>query len=201
MTISQKIRDYHGDLAGDEHHRYRSWEHCYRYFQRNPPTELANQRDHAALQLGFYLASWGMYRGSTFLLQYAYTAHLGVIDCLAAPRFGPLWQTEFGADEHDIVLLPTVIAAVGAVREAYAPFGDPTDTLVSRGGTVQFNLNRSLVVCPRFCDIGHGNACPKRTHMLAENLRCPRCSARDAAFRRSPLSLARVVSPTLNLLF
>lgn len=69
MSIAQLIRAYHGDLAGDEHHRYRSWEHCYRFFRRAGAAEISNQRDHAALHLGFYLASWGMYRGSSFLLK------------------------------------------------------------------------------------------------------------------------------------
>lgn len=147
MSITQKIRAYHGDLAGDEHHRYRSWEHCYRFFERTPPAKIADQRDQAALQLGFYLASWGMYRGSSFLLQHAYTVHLGVIDCLAAPQFGPLWQSEFGADERDVTLLPTVIAAVRAVREAYAPFGQPTDTLVTK---VLLGTFGCLPACDRY---------------------------------------------------
>jgi hypothetical protein len=34
------------------------------------------------------LASWGMYRGSSFLLQHAHTVHLGVIDLFVAPRLG-----------------------------------------------------------------------------------------------------------------
>jgi hypothetical protein len=39
----------------------------------------------------------GMYRGSGFLLQHAYTVHLGVIDQLVAPRFSVLWGQEFGS--------------------------------------------------------------------------------------------------------
>ena len=132
MTIPEKILAYHGDLAGNEHHRYRSWEHCYRFFQRLTPSEMASQRDSAALQLGFYLASWGMYRGSSFLLQHAYTVHLGVIDCLAALRFSSLWEREFGSDKNDLTLVPTVLAVIRAIREAYAPFGQPTDTLVTK---------------------------------------------------------------------
>ena len=132
MSIQEKIRQYHGDIERDGHHRYRSWEHCYAFFRRNAPTNLAAQRDTAALQLGFYLASWGMYRGSSFLLQHAYTAHLGVIDCLARPEYLPLWETEFGASVEDARLTPTIMSAVKAVREAYAPFGQPTDTLVTK---------------------------------------------------------------------
>src|SRR5262249_34162547 len=130
-----------------EHHRYRSWEHCYQFFRRIKPAEIANQQHHAALQLGFYLASWGMYRGSSFLLQHTYTVHLRVINCIAAPQFGPLWQREFGAGERDTALLPLVTTAVRAVREAYAPFGQPTDTLVTK---VLLGTIGCLPACDRY---------------------------------------------------
>lgn len=73
-----------------------------------------------------------MYRGSTFLLQHAYTVHLGAVDCLAQPRFSALWQCEFGADERDIELVPHILEAVEAVSQAYAQFGQPTETLMTK---------------------------------------------------------------------
>src|SRR5215472_9314657 len=100
--IHEKIRAFL-DMMG-EHHRYRSWEHCYGYFHKNTPEAIAADRDRAALHLGFYLASWGMYRGSSFLLQHAYTIHLGVIDQLLAPRFSVLWGQEFGQGDNDLRL-------------------------------------------------------------------------------------------------
>jgi hypothetical protein len=118
-------------LAGDPHHRYRSWEHCYGFFRRITPARIIQQRDHAALQLGFYLASWGMYRNS-FLLQHAYSVHLGVVDCLASPSFAPLWENDVGSNVEHASLAPTILAAVEAIREAYNPFGQPTDTLVTK---------------------------------------------------------------------
>jgi hypothetical protein len=38
--VSQKIRAYHGATT-DEHHRHRSWEHCYGYFRRRTPQAIA----------------------------------------------------------------------------------------------------------------------------------------------------------------
>ena len=35
--------------------------------------------DYLSLQLAFYLASWGMYRGSSFLLQKDYRVHIPVV--------------------------------------------------------------------------------------------------------------------------
>ena len=64
---------------GEKFHRFRSWKHCYDFFTK----ELnENNKEEAALHLAFYLASWGMYRGSTFLLQNDYKIHEGVVDIL-----------------------------------------------------------------------------------------------------------------------
>lgn len=137
MTIHEKILAFRSDMAG-EHHRYRSWEHCYAYFHSNTLEAIAADRDHAALQLGFYLASWGMYRGSTFLLQHTYTVHRGVIDVVVAPRFAILREQEFGSAEDDSRFVPLILEAAGAIREAYRPFApksesrQASDTLVTK---------------------------------------------------------------------
>lgn len=129
-AIKDKIQAYYGGMTG-LHHRYRSWEHCFGYFHRLKPAEIANDRVHAALQLGFYLASWGMYRGSSFLLQHAYTIHFGAIDQIVDPKFCMLWDQEFGASEHDSALAPLVLDAFNAIRDAYKPF-KATPTLVTK---------------------------------------------------------------------
>ena len=137
MPIHENVQAYYGGITG-EHHRYRSWEHCYQYFHRSTPEAIAVDRDHAAIQLGFYLASWGMYRGSGFLLQHAYTVHLGVIDQLVAPRFSVLWKQEFGSSDDDSKLVPIILEAITAVREAYRPFApkaeyrQASDTLITK---------------------------------------------------------------------
>jgi hypothetical protein len=130
--IHEKISAYFGEVAADAHHRYRSWEHCYRFFREVTPSGIAAQRQSAALHLGFYLASWGMYRGSTFLLQRAYTVHLSVVDCLALPRFTPLWEREFGSEAGDVELVPVILDAAKEITKAYSEFGEPTETLVTK---------------------------------------------------------------------
>ncbi len=136
--IHRAISEYDG-LASGEHHRYRSWEHCYSYFRQARPTSgPAADRDPAALQLAFYLASWGMYRGSSFLLQYSYTVHCPVIDLIAETRFEELWETDFGAGETDDQLVPCIDDLITSIRKVYAPFAEaagfkpPTDTLVTK---------------------------------------------------------------------
>ena len=147
MDLHQKIVAYHSGLGGDPHHRYRSWEHCYQFFRAKTQAEIIEQRENAALQLGFYLASWGMYRGSSFLLQHAYTVHLGVVDCLAAQEYSVLWGKDVGSEKEDVTLVPVILAAVEGVREAYKPFGKATDTLVTK---VLLGTFGCLPACDRF---------------------------------------------------
>ncbi len=155
MSIAAKVRAYHAALCSDPHHRYRSWEHCYRFFRSTPPAQISDARNDAALHLGFYLASWGMYRGSSFLLRHAYSVHLRVIDSLSAPELRLLWKKDFGAEEDDYRLITSVLAAAEAVRSAYAPFGQPTDTLVTK---VLLGTLGCLPACDRFFLFGFKNA-------------------------------------------
>jgi hypothetical protein len=69
-----------------------------------------------------------MYRGSSFLLQRAYTVHLGVVEAITEAPFAVLWEQEFGAGANDTELLPVVLKAADAVRKAYKPFAPTTDS-------------------------------------------------------------------------
>jgi hypothetical protein len=152
-TIQESICAYYDEAARGPHHRYRSWEHCYGFFRQNQRTGIAGQKEYAALHLGFYLASWGMYRGSTFLHKHTYTIHLGVIDTLIAPRFSVLWEQEIGAGENDLDRIPLIIEAIDGVREAYRPFApssesrQASDTLVTK---VILGTFGCLPACDRF---------------------------------------------------
>ena len=169
MKIQETIQAYYGDMM-DAHHRYRSWEHCYRYFHETTPQAIAVDRDHAALQLGFYLASWGMYRGSSFLLQHSYTAHLGVIDQLVASRFSLLWDKEFGAGDNDSKLIAIILEAIDAVREAYRPFArsaesrQASDTLVTK---VILGTFGCLPACDRYFIDGFKSASFRYSYLNA----------------------------------
>jgi len=72
MDIEKNIRNYVKDIKPFE--RYASFDYCFNYFQsfreQNKQGELASPENlqESCLQLGFYLASWGMLRGSSFLL-------------------------------------------------------------------------------------------------------------------------------------
>lgn len=58
--------------------RYISWEHCYKCFS-DARNETNPDIDSLCLHLAFYLASWGMYRASSFLLSKDYKVHIGAV--------------------------------------------------------------------------------------------------------------------------
>ena len=134
-SLDQTIRKYY-KCAKDPHSRFRSWDHCYGFFRKHRKN-LLQVEDAAALRLGFYLASWGMYRGSGFLLQYAYTVHKPIIHALtSSEEFLYLWQYAAGIHnkENKEIMIEKIMGLVETVRRAYDDeFGEkPTDTLVTK---------------------------------------------------------------------
>ena len=175
MTIREKIHTYYSGMA-DAHHRYRSWEHCFKYFHCSTPEVIAEDCDRAALQLGFYLASWGMYRGSSFLLQHGYTVHLEVIKRLVAPRYSILWDQEFGARDDDSELVPIIQAAIDTVRASYEPFGNATDTLVTK---VILGTFGSLPACDRYFIDGFKHAGLSYSYLNSKFVERVHCFCRE----------------------
>ena len=95
MTMSAEcavnlIRAYFEQTMSDPHGRYLSWEHCYKAFLENRDANDEQAIDHLALHLAFYLASWGMYRGSSFLLQKDYKVHIPVVKIIQEKKYDPL---------------------------------------------------------------------------------------------------------------
>ncbi len=70
------IKRYSDGIFTDEFHRYKSWEICNDAFNTFP------QIDAHTLHLAFYLASWGMYRGSSGLLQKNHLIHQKTVDLI-----------------------------------------------------------------------------------------------------------------------
>lgn len=67
MDIEINIKEFTNKTKIND--RYVSFDYCYNYFKKNKKTNLTEDIEKSCLVLGFYLASWGMYRGSSFLLQ------------------------------------------------------------------------------------------------------------------------------------
>ena len=75
--MEKTIQKFIEPTVNDLNHRYKSWEHCYNAFgNKNESTDVL------ALHLGFYLASWGMYRGSSGLLWKDYMVHTKAVEII-----------------------------------------------------------------------------------------------------------------------
>ena len=89
-SVIKSANDFYNTLSEDPNGRYRSWEYCYKCFhdaRNNSDADI----DYLSLQLAFYLASWGMYRGSSFLLQKDYKVHKKVIKEILKPKYDCLF--------------------------------------------------------------------------------------------------------------
>ena len=114
MSIYDEIIEFYDQLRNDKYHRYKSWEHCFLCFQKSQ--EINN--DYASLQLAFYLASWGMYRGSSYLLWKDYKIHEDLIDLLKQRN-----MISYKLDltkENDSKNIEVIMESIKIVKEYYA---------------------------------------------------------------------------------
>lgn len=113
--------------------RYASFDYCFNYFQsfqdegRAGALAEAGQLEASCLQLGFYLASWGMFRGKAALLQHS-AKSLGPAVQVVATAPEAVWRAD--ADDYS----PPVQAALTKVyRELRATLpGGQSQTLVTK---------------------------------------------------------------------
>ena len=91
--ISDNVLEFYKNIQKVEDHRYKSWEHCYNFFKEIRKSNLNEEKlDLAQLHLSFYLASWGMYRGSSFILQKDYTIFEKIVIEILKDDYNLLWD-------------------------------------------------------------------------------------------------------------
>lgn len=133
------IWDYFNETIKDQHGRYMSWRHCYRAFSENRNAVDERTVDYLSLHLAFYLASWGMYRGSSFLLQKDYKVHIPVVKIIQKQKYDPLFGVSAKelCKESNLALLDDI---GDRIRDCYAKetpsfdgsMNNATDTLVTK---------------------------------------------------------------------
>jgi hypothetical protein len=86
-SVSVVVGEFMGTMKDDDNHRYKSWEHCFAEFNNHINKDRI---DYLSLHLAFYLASWGMYRGSSGLLQKDYRVHIEAVQILMSEEYSVL---------------------------------------------------------------------------------------------------------------
>lgn len=116
--------DAYGINVRDTNGRYFSWKYCFKAFE-----DINANEDFLALHLGFYLASWGMYRGSSILLQKDYTIHKKAVEIV----------NQYHANLYRVAAPPSKeISAIygelyGKLESVYTIDGrTPSDTLITK---------------------------------------------------------------------
>ena len=112
--IIKKGMKFYEELKSDINSRYRSWEHCYEVFYKAHKSKEIDEvyLDCLCVHLAFYLASWGMYRGSSFLLKKDYKVHKEVIQEILLDKYNRLWDInikEYSKNENRKLLMELVI--------------------------------------------------------------------------------------------
>jgi hypothetical protein len=98
-----KVERFYQQLNCDRNHRYLSWEHCYDFFSQDV---RRIDLDTACLHMAFYLASWGMYRGSSFLLWKDYLIHKEIVRLLLKHKHLRKITADYSdSDISEIILL------------------------------------------------------------------------------------------------
>ena len=112
------MSEYSDRIKNEKNNRFLSWEHCYTCFYRARQDKTNADIDYLSLQLAFYLASWGMYRGSTFLLQKDYKIHIPVVEEILKAKYDDL----LGITCKDIVIDKNMNAleeCIGFLKQYY----------------------------------------------------------------------------------
>ena len=127
----QFIKEFHKDKNGN----YLSWEHCYSAFSkynRKKGSELIHiDIDLLCLHLASYLASWGMYRGSSMLPKKDYKVHATAIEELIKPDYINLWELQCEELIND--KLENLFNLRDKLDEIYRVSDvTPTDTLITK---------------------------------------------------------------------
>ncbi len=153
-SISIKIKRFYSSIKdykeGAPNTRYKSWEWCHEAFMEKKDEYLKaddnTQKsivEYLALHLAFYLASWGMYRGSSFLLQRDYKTHKSAVKYILEEKYKKLWDYNpnedddidettdllFSENEAELGIYYRISSAYNFIKEDK---DTPTDTLITK---------------------------------------------------------------------
>lgn len=131
MDLEANLNTYLG--ARKPAARYSSFDYCFNYFQDHRDNGRLGELAHSSalqvscLHLGFYLASWGMLRGSSALLQRS-VKHLVPVVHVIADAPAAVWEVD--ADNYSDEACRVILETARRLRAAF-PEG-ASDILVTK---------------------------------------------------------------------
>jgi len=130
------VRGYHQRATGDKYARLRGWEYLWDHIQSVKTWQELASPEHlekTALHLGFYLANWGMFRGSSGLLN----VNLDFFKNLTTRLFSEidtdvwnLWLDDFAqADSDEVKAFDHALLSIKSFEPSYVSW---TETLITK---------------------------------------------------------------------
>ena len=107
--------------------RYTSFDYCYNYFRST--NDITQDIEKSCLVLGFYLASWGMFRGSSFLLQKS-VKHFEPTIRFIATLDKTVWEID--TDNYDEENILTIIKIYNDIKTRLINNGNSDLTLITK---------------------------------------------------------------------
>lgn len=168
FTLQQIVKNYSPDVVrsfimdfkNQKNPRYDSFDYCYGYFQTNQ-SNLTSNMEQSCMALWSYLASWGMLRGSSILLQKGnYKALEDTITVIQRyfnnPQSLPNIENDSRNDYVEKVVRLCADIKESFVKNRIQPF-TPTKTLITKIVLGVFGVFPALDQF--FCDtFGKGNS-------------------------------------------
>ena len=107
--------------------RFTSFDYCYNYFQTNRGDKLDVEK--GCFALGFYLASWGMYRGSSFLLEKSVKHYQKTIEFIqkSPKEYWNIDVSNYGVDNLEVLL-----GLYSKIKELLIPSSQRDVTLITK---------------------------------------------------------------------
>lgn len=117
-------------------YRDASFDFCFNYFRRfyeqDEICKLASEDNlhMSCLQLGFYLASWGMYRGPSFLLKKSVKHYESLMKEIAKPEMRTLWEID--VDKYTPENIDRLMKCKKTIKDALQVEKHQPETLVTK---------------------------------------------------------------------
>lgn len=125
--IEKTINRFKATTAPED--RYTSFDYSYNYFLKTNQSLLLQDMEKSCLALGFYLASWGMLRGSTFLSRKSVKHFVPTIEFIASLD-KKIWRID--ANCYDEQNIACIIDVYDGIRENLLPDAHTPLTLITK---------------------------------------------------------------------
>jgi hypothetical protein len=165
LQIQRFIKGGGRDKGRHPSERYASFDYCYNYFQAFREQDRIDDICHydnmqrSCLELGFYLASWGMLRGSSFLLFKSAKFYESVLRAIT--EFDrKIWTVN--VDSYTTENIALLLGARKAIRQALGKENKPTDILVTK---IMLGVFGNIPAFDNSFRSGFGVGNPTRTHL------------------------------------